>query len=64
MEALEPFRCPVKTKQDPAPLDHLKWSTEKNATFDIKLQVQLLREYIGLITYSCSFIVLQETQRP
>jgi hypothetical protein len=44
MEALRPFKCSPKTKQDPAPLSHLMWPREEDATFDIKLEVQLIRK--------------------
>ena len=42
-EALEPFACPVNTKQDPPPFPHLTWPSPNDATFDIKLRVTLLR---------------------
>ncbi|KAF2651878.1 putative fumarylacetoacetate hydrolase [Lophiostoma macrostomum CBS 122681] len=44
MEALEPFRCPTKLKQDPAPFKHLHWKDEKKATFDVKLSVTMIRK--------------------
>ncbi|KAH7133861.1 hypothetical protein EDB81DRAFT_727357, partial [Dactylonectria macrodidyma] len=42
MDALEAFKCPPKTKQDPAPFDHVKWPGQ-DGTFDIKLSVELIR---------------------
>ncbi|OBR08122.1 LOW QUALITY PROTEIN: Fumarylacetoacetate hydrolase [Colletotrichum higginsianum IMI 349063] len=42
LEALEPFRCPPKTTQSPAPFDHLKWPGS-NGTFDIHLEIDLIR---------------------
>lgn len=43
MDALEPFKCVPKTKQDPAPLPHLAWPGQNDGTFDIKLRIDLLR---------------------
>ncbi|WQF90215.1 Putative fumarylacetoacetase [Colletotrichum destructivum] len=43
LEALEPFRCPPKTTQSPAPFDHLKWPGS-NGTFDVHLEVDLIRK--------------------
>lgn len=45
MDALQPHRCAPKTKQDPPPFDHLKWPTEDDATFDIKLEIELIRKF-------------------
>ncbi|CRG92085.1 fumarylacetoacetase [Talaromyces islandicus] len=44
MDALRPYRCAPNTKQDPPPFDHLKWPTEEDATFDIKLEIELIRD--------------------
>lgn len=43
LEALAPFRCPSKTKQNPPPLPHLKWPSDENATVDIRLEASLAR---------------------
>jgi fumarylacetoacetase len=45
MEALEPFRCSPKTKQDPPPFDHLKWPREGEGAIDINLQITVVREF-------------------
>ncbi|RSL56837.1 hypothetical protein CEP53_006686 [Fusarium sp. AF-6] len=42
LEALQPFRCPPKTEQNPPPFNHLKWPG-KDGTFSIKLAVDLIR---------------------
>jgi fumarylacetoacetase len=44
LEALQPFRCAPKTKQNPAPFPHLKWQKEENATININLQISMLRK--------------------
>jgi fumarylacetoacetase len=44
LEALQPFRCAVKTKQDPAPFKHLAWTRDQDATVDIKLKISLVRK--------------------
>lgn len=44
MEALEPFSCPVNTKQDPPPFEHLTWPTPNDAALDIKLKIKLVRD--------------------
>lgn len=49
MDALQPHRCAPKTKQDPPPFDHLKWPTEQDATFDIKLEIELIRKYYSMV---------------
>ena len=43
MEALEPFTCAPKTTQDPPPFEHLRWTEPSTSTFDIKLQITLIR---------------------
>ncbi|TEA15490.1 Fumarylacetoacetase [Colletotrichum sidae] len=44
LDALQPFRCSPKTKQEPAPFPHLKWPRNEDATVDVKLQVSLIRK--------------------
>lgn len=44
LEALQPFRCAPKTKQNPAPFPHLKWQKEDDATINIKLQISMIRK--------------------
>ncbi|KAH7304248.1 hypothetical protein B0I35DRAFT_454762 [Stachybotrys elegans] len=51
MEALDPFKCSPKTKQNPAPFDHLKWPGPAG-TFDINLEVELIRA--GKVVKICS----------
>ena len=58
MEALQPFRCSPKTKQDPLPFDHLRWPTENDGAIDIKLRVLLRRrwpdtKYTQKVSSSC-----------
>lgn len=43
MDALEAFECEPKTEQKPAPFDHLAWPG-KNGTFDVDLEVELIRK--------------------
>jgi hypothetical protein len=58
MDALQPHRCGPKTKQDPPPFDHLKWPTEQDATFDIKLEIELIRKLYPIIQFLYMSILL------
>jgi fumarylacetoacetase len=44
LEALQPFRCAPKTKQNPPPFPHLTWPRAEDATVDIKLKISLVRK--------------------
>jgi fumarylacetoacetase len=43
LEALRPFRCAPKTKQNPAPFPHLTWCRAEDATINVKLKISLIR---------------------
>lgn len=62
LEALEPFRCPPKTEQHPAPFDHLRWPGS-DGTFDIRLQVDLIRKSGVLLPCTYAMVTNRHTPR-